>query len=74
MARTLAELGLGEVCRITALHPDAKRAQRLMDLGFIGGAQVEAALRSPFGDPTAYLVADTLIALRRSAAETITIA
>ena len=71
---TLADLGIGESGTVAALHVPPKRAQRLMDLGFIAGQCVTAVLRSPFGDPTAYQVLDTVIALRRSDAKKIDLA
>jgi len=42
-----------------------------MDLGLTPGTSVEAVLRSPLGDPTAYLVRGTMLALRRVQAEQI---
>ena len=44
-----------------------------MDLGFIPGGTVTALQESPFGDPVAYPVLDTVIALRRSDARRIII-
>jgi len=38
--------------------------RRLMDLGILPGTLIEAVLRSPGGDPTAYRVRGALIALR----------
>ncbi len=73
MPRTLADLGMGECGRIAALHFAPKRTQRMMDLGFIAGQTVTAVQRSPFGDPTAYQILDTVIALRRSDAKKIDI-
>jgi Fe2+ transport system protein FeoA len=40
------------------------RRRRLFDLGFTPGALVECAFHSAFGEPTAYRVRGTLIALR----------
>ncbi|NPC97790.1 FeoA family protein [Nocardioides sp. zg-DK7169] len=50
------------VTRIDARGPERRR---LMDLGVLPGAEVVAEGTSPLGDPTAYLVRGTVIALRR---------
>lgn len=54
-------LGLTLACR------GAER-RRLLDLGFVPGTKVEVEMISPSGDPTAYLVRGTLVALRREQA------
>ena len=46
---------------------------RLMDLGLVPGTEVEAEMQSASGDPTAYRIRGSLIALRREQAETIQI-
>ncbi len=43
--------------------------RRFLDLGITPGAQVEVVMRSAFGDPVAYRVRDTLIALRQEQAD-----
>jgi Fe2+ transport system protein FeoA len=47
--------------------------RRLLDLGVLPGTVIQAEIRSPNGDPTAYLVRDALIALRAEQAEFIRI-
>jgi DtxR family Mn-dependent transcriptional regulator len=54
-------LGLAQACR------GAER-QRLLDLGFVRGTEVVAEMKSPTGDPTAYQVRGSVIALRREQA------
>jgi ferrous iron transport protein A len=39
--------------------------RRLLDLGFVAGALVEVIRKSPLGDPIAFRVSQTTIALRR---------
>jgi Fe2+ transport system protein FeoA len=41
---------------------------RLLDLGFVPGTQIAYEMSSPLGDPTAYLVKGSLIALRKDQA------
>ncbi len=63
---TLADLSPYERGRISELSPRCRGAERrrFLDLGFVPGTEVMAELVSPGGDPTAYRVRDTLIALR----------
>ncbi len=72
---SLAELRPPERARVLGLSPRCRGAERrrLLDLGIVAGTVVEAELISPSGDPTAYRVRDTLIALRSEQAALITI-
>ncbi len=51
-------LGLSSACR-------GPERRRLLDLGFVPGTEVKVEMVSPGGDPTAYQVRGTLVALRR---------
>ena len=73
MARTLDRLELGQSARVTAVSLQGAKRVRLQELGFLPGAHVTALQESPFGDPVAYGVLDTVIALRRSDARQIEI-
>ena len=73
MSKTLARLAVGQSARITGLQLAGSRRTRLQELGFLPGSTVTALRESPFGDPVAYAVLDTVIALRRSDAEQIEI-
>lgn len=66
----LVQLKPGQEGRILGLTPACRGAERrrLLDLGFVPGTEVAAELASPAGDPTAYRVRGTLIALRREQA------
>lgn len=74
MSKTLDQLPLGQSACITVLHLSGHMRQRLQDLGFIPGVSVSAVHISPFGDPVAYQILDTVIALRRKDAAYIEIA
>jgi len=58
--------GLDEACR-------GLTRRRLLDLGFTPGAEIVADLTGPFGEPRAYRVRGTKIALRREQAEMVLI-
>jgi len=66
----LSDLRPGEWGEVTAISRVCRGndRRRLFDLGILPGARVQAAFTSPGGDPTAYLIRDTLIALRREQA------
>ena len=51
--------------RLLELNTSGGMRRRLMDLGFSAGEHVECVLKSPPGDPRAYLVRGAVIALRR---------
>lgn len=62
--RTLYDLALGERARIQRLRLDGEMSRRLSELGFLPGSEIVCLLKSPLGDPRAYWICDTLIALR----------
>jgi ferrous iron transport protein A len=55
----------GNLIRITSLNLEGVMRRRLLDLGFVVGAMVEVMRKSPLGDPIAFRVSQTTIALRR---------
>jgi len=55
----------GNVIKITSLNLDGVMRRRLLDLGFVAGALVEVVRKSPLGDPIAFRVSQTTIALRK---------
>ncbi len=40
--------------------------RRILDMGIIKGAKITRLFSSPFGDPTAYEIKNTVIALRKT--------
>ena len=71
--RTLDELGIGENAVIEKLSDGCPMKRRFTELGICPGEQVENVMRSPLGDPCAYLIRGTLIALRRRDASSVLI-
>ena len=74
-ARRLTRLRLGETAHIVGLSPSCRGAlrRRLLDLGFVRGSTVGIDLISPMGNPVAYAVRGTDIALRHDQARYILI-
>ena len=62
---SLAGLDLGQGGRVASVEAEGAMRRRLLDLGLIPGTPVTCVARSPAGDPSAYLVRGTVIALRR---------
>lgn len=70
---TLNNLPIGSTGKVISLVSLDKDRRRMLDLGFILGTKVKALFKSPLGDPTAYLVRGTIIAIRDADAEKIKI-
>lgn len=70
---TLSTLKTGEKARVLRLSRMCRglERRRLMDLGVLPGTAIEVEMRSASGDPTAYRVRGTLIALRKEQADQI---
>jgi len=69
--KTLGSLNPGNKAVVSGLSPACRGLQRrrLMDLGIVPGTSIEAEMRSPGGDPTAYRIRGATIALRREHAD-----
>ncbi len=63
---TLDMLREGESGRVIRLESKGALRRRLQDIGIIDGTVIKCVITSPFGDPKAYLVRDTVIALRNA--------
>jgi len=71
--RTLSSLKIGEAGTILGIAKALRGQQRrrLMDLGIVPGTKIEAELESLTGDPVAYRVRGTTVALRKKQTEKI---
>ncbi|MGJ7906475.1 FeoA family protein [Actinopolyspora sp. H202] len=67
-ATTLDRLKRGQTATVTAVDIHGPQRRRLMDLGVLPGSRIHIDRVSPLGDPTAYLVRGSVIALRREQA------
>jgi len=61
----LSQIPVGSTCKIAGFELKGQIRRRLFDLGIIPGTTVECIRRGPSGDPTAYAVRGTTIALRK---------
>lgn len=62
---TLDLLKIGEKARVVAINCQGFLRTRLADLGLLPGTAIEPVMRSPMGDPVAYNVRGSVIAIRR---------
>lgn len=69
---SLCDLKIGQAGRVISVTGEEAMRRRLMELGFTPGAAVTPILSAAFGDPTAYLIRGTVIALRAADARKIT--
>ena len=66
---TLDKIPIGEFAVILNVDTQISLKQRLYDIGFVPGTKIKVVHQSPAGNPRAYLVRDTVIALRNCDAE-----
>lgn len=72
---SLSDLLIGQSAEIKEISPYLRKIQRrrLMDLGFIPGTTIKAEMRSANGDPTAFRIRGSVIALRQDQTDKIKI-
>jgi ferrous iron transport protein A len=70
---TLDQIPCGTTIRVLSLQSEGVIRRRMFDLGITPGTLIRVEARSPLGDPTSYLVRDTIIALRREQARQISV-
>lgn len=67
----LSALTAGDSCRVAAIELNGLLRRRILDMGMVPGTAVECIRRSPTGDPIAFKVRDSVIALRQEDASRI---
>lgn len=61
---TLDNLQTGQRAVIKKIYANDDIRRRFLDIGLIKGTVVECVLKSPLGDPSAFMIRGALIALR----------
>jgi Fe2+ transport system protein FeoA/Mn-dependent DtxR family transcriptional regulator len=67
----LGELPVGSRARAVEIGGSGKHQRRMLDMGFVPGAEVAVMRRAPLGDPIEYHIKGTAVALRRQDADTV---
>lgn len=70
---TLDMLKTGETAVVTKINNVDTERRRLLDLGILPGTRIENVMKSPLGDPIAYRVRNSTVALRKAQAQLIEI-
>ncbi len=60
----LDELAVGQRATVETLHMTGGMRRRLLDIGLVEGTTVECVGKAPSGDPIAFYIRGTVIALR----------
>ena len=69
----LSDLPLNTVGIIDKLNCNENIRRRMLDLGLIKGTKITPVFKSPSGDPIAYEIRKTLIAIRKEDSELISL-
>lgn len=64
----LGELRKGQKCTLVNIHGAGKLKQKLLDMGFIFGADIEVVREAPLYDPMELRIQNYLVSLRRNEA------
>ena len=67
----LSSLPMNTSGKVINLNCNGNIKRRLLDLGIVKGTKITPILKSPSGDPTAFLIRGSTIALRREDADLI---
>ncbi len=67
----LGELPVGSRAQVIDVSGAGRHQRRMLDMGFVPGAEVEVVREAPLGDPAEFRVKGTAVALRREDADTI---
>ena len=67
----LSSLDIGDKVIIEKIDDSLELKERLVDMGFTKGSEIECVLKACFNGPIAYRIKNTVIALRRKDASKI---
>lgn len=70
---TLNRLRVGESATVLDVCGESSMVQRLKDIGLTEGTRVDCLMRSPLGDPVAYLIRGAVIALRKEDSQNVSV-
>ena len=67
----MGELPVGSQARVVEIAGSGRHQRRMLDMGFVPGAEVTTIRKAPLGDPIEYLIKGTAVALRREDADSV---
>jgi len=67
----LGELPVNSRVRIAEISGSGKHQRRILDMGFVPGAEVTVIRTAPLGDPVEYRIKGTAVSLRRKEADSV---
>ena len=67
----LNQLPMGTKANVVSLNANGPARRRMLDLGVIGGTEIEPLYKSPSGNPVAYRIRGAVIALRSDVSDKI---
>ena len=73
MLTAMSDLEKGQVGIITSIGHSGNMRRRLIDIGFSVGERVTLLSRAPLGEPSAFYIKGSVIALRRGDAKLISV-
>lgn len=73
MKKRLCDISPGNIAVVSDMYAEGSIRRRLRDIGLVEGTHVECLMKSPLGDPTAYLIKGAVIALRQEDAASVAI-
>lgn len=62
---SLSDIDVGQSVIVKKLASSGSIRRRFLDIGLVSGTRVTCLMKSPCGDPTAYLIRGAVIAIRR---------
>ena len=65
MEIALCDLTVGQGGTVVSVNAKGDILRRLLDIGIVDGTEIKCVLKSPLGDPTAFLIRGAVIALRK---------
>lgn len=66
MPITLDKLDIDKTAKVSSINLTNNLKKRLADLGLVENSVIKKIYKSPFGDPCAYLIMGSTIALRNN--------
>ena len=69
----MGELPVGSQARVVEIAGSGRHQRRMLDMGFVPGAEVTTVRKAPLGDPIEYRIKGTAVALRCEDADTVVV-